>query len=244
MLRYELKMVREFTRVQVCSRDNARYLLDFVPEFEAAVDPDLRAAIDTRRYPFITQGREEDTILFVGSFRHVPNVEALEWFTTEVLPQILQARPAVLLVVVGADLPNTLRHLLEHPNVQVMGFVEDVRGPFLKCKVFLCPVLSGSGVRVKLLEAFACGIPAVSTTMGAEGLATAEERICEIADTPDEFAGAVVRLLSNDIYAEELATRARTMVTQEKDSRVVTAKLAQMYRREATRARGISSRLR
>ncbi len=244
MLRCELKMVREFTRVQVCSRENANYLLEFVPEIKGNIDADLRAAIDTRRYPFTTEGREDDTILFVGSFRHAPNVEALEWFTAEVFPQILEVRPSVLLVVVGAELPNTLRHLAEHPNVQLMGFVEDVRAPLLKCKVFLCPVLSGSGVRVKLLEAFACGIPAVSTTMGAEGLATAEERICEIADTPDEFAGAVVRLLSNNTYAEELAVRARTMVTQEKDSRVVTAKLAQMYRSEAARARGVACQLR
>jgi len=244
MLRYELKMVRVFNRVQVCSRENAEYLLGFVPEMKGRIDPDLRAAIDTSRYPFVTQGREEDTLLFVGSFRHGPNVEALGWFTAEVLPLILQARPEVMLAVVGAELPNSLRHLLEHPNVRMMGFVEDVREPLLKCKVFLCPVLSGSGVRVKLLEAFACGIPAVSTAIGAEGLATPDERICEIADTPDEFAGAVVRLLDNETYANELAARARLMVMQEKDSRVVTAKLAAMYRREAAQARTTARQLR
>ncbi len=233
MLRYELTLLRHFTRVQVCSRDNACYLLEFAPELEGKIDSGMRAAVDTSRYPFVAGGRERDTVLFVGSFRHVPNVEAMNWFTAEVFPRVIQMRPEVVLVIVGADAPDSLKHLNEHPHIRMLGFVEDVREPLLKCKVFLCPVLAGSGVRVKLLEAFACGIPAVSTAIGAEGLATKQDGICEIAESPEEFAEAVVRLLSDDVYAEEMARRARAMVEQQKDSRVVTGRLAAMYRREA-----------
>lgn len=244
MLRYELRMLRRFTRVQVCSSENEKYLLEFAPELKGRIDSDVRAAIDTSRYPFVTAGREADTLLFVGSFRHGPNVEAMNWFTAEVFPKLLQKRPTAVLVIVGAEVPDSLRYLNEHPNIRMLGFVDDVREPLLKCKVFLCPVLAGSGVRVKLLEAFACGIPAVSTTVGAEGLATKEQSICEIADTPDEFAGAIVRVLSDDVYAEELARRARAMVEGEKDSRKVTAKLALIYRQEVMRARNVPAPMR
>ena len=243
MLRHELAMVRRFTRLQVCSRENADYLLEFAPELKGKIDSDLRAAINTSCYPFVTTGRERDTILFVGSFRHAPNVEAMNWFTEAVFPKVLQLLPEATLVIVGADAPEPLKHLNEHPNIRMLGFVDDVREPLLKCKVFLCPVLAGSGIRVKLLEAFACGIPAVSTAIGAEGLANREPQVCEIADTPEEFAQAVVKLLSDDVYAGRLAAQARQMVEEEKDSRVVTARLAAMYRRETTRLRNATAPL-
>ncbi|HSU30651.1 MAG TPA: glycosyltransferase [Bryobacteraceae bacterium] len=237
MLRYELGMVKGFTRVQVCSRENADYLVGFEPELKDRIDADQRAAIDTARYPFVADAREPDTILFVGSFRHAPNLEAINWFTTEVLPLVVERRPAVTLVIVGAEAPVSMRHLNDHPNIRMAGFVEDVREPLTQCKVFLCPVLAGSGVRVKLLEAFASGIPVVSTAIGAEGLATKQTGICEIADTAEEFAAAVVRLLSDDSYARELARRAREMVERDKDSRALTVRLAATYRREAERLR-------
>jgi GT2 family glycosyltransferase/glycosyltransferase involved in cell wall biosynthesis len=237
MLRYELGMAKDFTRVQVCSRENADYLLGFEPELQGRIDSDERAGIDTTRYPFVAEGREPDTILFVGSFRHTPNVEAINWFVNEVLPLVIESRPDVTLVVVGAEAPASMRHLDEHRNIRMAGFVEDIREPLTQCKVFLCPVLAGSGVRVKLLEAFASGIPVVSTKIGAEGLATRETGICEIADTADEFASSVVRLLRDDRYAAELARRARERVERENDSKVVTARLAATYRREAERLR-------
>jgi glycosyltransferase involved in cell wall biosynthesis len=164
-------------------------------------------------------------------------VEAINWFVNEVLPLVIESRPDVTLVVVGAEAPASMRHLDEHPNIRMAGFVEDVREPLTQCKVFLCPVLAGSGVRVKLLEAFASGIPVVSTAIGAEGLATKQTGICEIADTAEEFAAAVVRLLSDDRYARELARRAREMVERDKDSRALTVRLAATYRREAERLR-------
>ena len=241
MLRYELRMVKRFTRVQVCSRENREYILQFAPEMKGKIDDDLRAAIDIVRYPFVTEGREPDTMLFVGSFRHIPNVKAIEWFTAEILPQVVRMRPQATLVVVGAEMKQSMKHLSTHPNIKIAGFVDDVRAPLARYKVFLCPVRAGSGVRVKLLEAFACGIPVVSTTMGAEGLATRQTGICELADTSVEFARSVVRLLEDKAYAETLARKAREMVEREKDSRTVTERLEATYRTEVGRLRNPAS---
>ncbi len=228
-LRYELTMLPKFDRVQVCSPDNGQFLLSFCPELEGKIDDDLRAGIDTARYRFQPAGREPRTILFIGSFRHTPNQEALNWFCRLVLPLILKQCSDARLVVAGSDPPP--RYSLPGPAeaIDLLGFVEDIREPLSRYAVFVCPILSGSGMRVKLLEAFAAGIPAVSTGVGAEGLVTRNGEECLLADTPEEFAARVLELLSDERRAAELAERARALVVSQKDMTVMTGKLLESY---------------
>jgi GT2 family glycosyltransferase/glycosyltransferase involved in cell wall biosynthesis len=231
-LRYELATLPNMTRVQVCSEANAKALTDFKPSLRSKLDSNLRAGIQTQRYRFASGRREPDTMLFVGSFRHGPNLEALRWLVTDVLPRIISARPGAKLVIVGSDPPPSMAFLADNPGVMFTGYVEDIRDVLERYAVFVCPILTGSGIRVKLLEAFAAGIPAVSTAVGAEGLSSSSGDVCEIADTPEAFAAAVVHLFNDGEYAAALAQRARRMVETEKDGASITAKLAQVYRRE------------
>jgi glycosyltransferase involved in cell wall biosynthesis len=115
--------------------------------------------------------------------------------------------------------------------------VENVREPLSKYAVFVCPILSGSGVRVKLLEAFAAGIPVVSTRLGAEGLADTDGKICYLADDPQGFADRVLELLENPTKAAEIARRARAEVVDKRDMRAMTERLAACYRAEVQRMR-------
>ncbi len=173
-------------------------------------------------------------MLFVGSFRHNPNVEGLQWFVAEVLPRITAANPQAVLVIVGTEVPPaTAASLNRHKGVRFTGYVEDIREPLGRYATFVCPILSGSGIRVKLLEAFATGIPVISTSLGAVGLARDTGSLCEIADTPDGFAAAVLRLLASREYASQLAMRARQFVESQMDGTVATGRLLQVYRREA-----------
>jgi GT2 family glycosyltransferase len=236
-LRYELTALTKFTRVQLCSHENASYLLEFSPELRSRIDNGVRAGIQTARYPFIVEPREADTMLFVGSFRHEPNVHALRWFVAEVLPRVTALRPSAILVIVGSDPPPSMAFLTEHLSVRFTGHVEDIRAPLGRYASFVCPILSGSGIRVKLLEAFAAGIPAISTSIGAEGLVSESGTICEIANTPDDFAAAAVRVLSDPQYARAMALRARQHVESGMDGSAITAKLEQIYRREAVARR-------
>jgi glycosyltransferase involved in cell wall biosynthesis len=121
--------------------------------------------------------------------------------------------------------------------IEMIGFVEDVRGPLMRYSVFVCPILAGSGVRVKLLEAFAAGIPVVSTRMGAEGLADKDGEICALADDPVAFAGHVVHLLRHPEEAEALARRARAEVVAKRDMRGMTERLVESYSGEVRRMR-------
>ncbi len=236
-LRYELTLLPQMDRVQMCSRANEEYLLTFLPELKRKMQTGLRAGIDTSRYDFRVEDREPDTLLFLGSFRHIPNREALEWFIHHVWPRIVDARPSTKLVIIGSDPPP--RHSLpEVGHVEMIGFVEDVRDALARYAVFICPILTGSGVRVKLLEAFAAGIPVVSTTVGAEGLARFDGDTCALADDPAEFAAKTVALLGDGDRAAELARKARQHVVAEWDMATITAKLADSYREVVREKRG------
>ncbi len=228
-MRYELQVLPLMDRIQVCSKANREFLESFRPELRHRIDDNLRAGIDTSRYDFHPDGREPGTMLFLGSFRHIPNKEALEWFIRNVLPLVLKERPDARLIVIGSDPPP--RHSFPNSEaIELIGFVDDVLAPLRQYSVFICPILSGSGVRVKLLEAFAAGIPTVSTYIGAEGLAEIDGDICRLTDDPAEFAKAVLELLSNQDRARKLAQRARDFVVAERDMRTMTYRLEQSYR--------------
>jgi GT2 family glycosyltransferase len=228
-LRYELRVLPRFDRVQVCSAENGNYLLSFLPTLRGRID-DNRAGIATSRYEFQADGREPETMLFLGSFRHPPNQEGLSWFTQKVLPAVLEHKPGARLVIVGSEPPP--RHSLPHlpDNIELRGFVEDVREPLSRYAVFVCPILSGSGMRVKLLEAFAAGIPVVSTPLGAEGLAGKDGEICALAEDPTEFARKIVELFEDPDKARRLACHAREQVVATRDMHVLTERLMESYR--------------
>jgi GT2 family glycosyltransferase len=228
-LRYELSILPRFDRIQICSPENRDYLISFLPDLRNKLD-DNRAGIATSRYDFHPDGREPETMLFLGSFRHLPNQEALDWFTRKALPSVLKRSPAARLVIVGAEPPP--RHSLPGlpGNIELRGYVEDVREPLARYAVFVCPILSGSGMRVKLLEAFAAGIPVVSTRLGAEGLTATDGEICALADDPAEFADKILELFANAEKARALAERARAHVVKTRDMAVLTRNLVESYR--------------
>jgi len=165
----------------------------------------------------------------VGNFQHTPNVQGLRYFCQEVLPQIRARRPQTTLAIVGAQASPEIQKTLRGEGIRFLGQVDDIREPLGQYAVFICPILSGSGVRVKLLEAFASGIPAVSTSLGAEGIAATPGTHLLLANTPAEFAAACLQLLEQPEKAATLAANARRLVETTYDWSVVEHRLEQIY---------------
>lgn len=236
-IRFELRLLPVCDHVQVCTEENKRYLESFLPALAPRIDCGMRAGIDTKMYCYPGGPRRTETMLFLGSFRHTPNKVALEWFAGSVLPLIVEKIPQARLLVAGSDPPP--RHTVADPAnaIEWLGFVDDIQPLFSSCAVFVCPIRSGSGVRVKLLEAFAAGIPVVSTRIGAEGLARVDGEFCALADDPGEFAAKTVALLENCHAAGEMAGRARKEVEDNWDMEVVTGRLVAKYREIIQRKR-------
>ena len=226
-LRWELRMLPALDRIQVCSRDNADYLLSFLPQLKGRIDDGYRAGIETSRYTYRPDGREPFTILFLGSFRHTPNQEALD---------VVRRASAAASVGRGAARAGVSGRLgaaapqfLPPRRSGGVGRLRRRRARAARraTPLFVCPILSGSGVRVKLLEAFAAGIPVVSTRLGAEGLADRDGEICALADQPADFARHVVELLRDPQKAAAMAARAREEVVTKRDMRGMTERLVE-----------------
>jgi O-antigen biosynthesis protein len=229
-IRFELRLLPQCDHIQVCTLENKRYLESFLPRLAPRIDAGMRAGIDTKAYSLPDSPRQPYTMLFLGSFRHTPNQVALEWFARFVLPLIVKKLPQARLLVAGSDPPP--RHAFADPAnaIDWLGFVEDIHPLFAGCALFVCPIRSGSGVRVKLLEAFAMGIPVVSTYVGAEGLARVDGEFCALADDPAGFAAKSIELLENSAMAAEMAARAHREVEANWDMEVITRRLVDRYR--------------
>jgi glycosyltransferase involved in cell wall biosynthesis len=167
--------------------------------------------VDTHRYSVGSRRPDPATLLFIGRLQYFPNQNGLRWFLSEVWPLIrAEVRPARLIVVGQAD-PNEMERL-RSPDVEYAGRVPFVE-PYLEtASVSICPLLEGSGTRVKIIEAMAAGVPVVSTSKGAEGLEVTAGRHLLIADTPGEFANAVRLVLTDDRLATGLVAEARAVV--------------------------------
>ena len=227
-LRFELRALPKFDLVQACTRENRAYLLGFLPRMAERIDTGTRTGVDVARYGATAGEREPLTMLFLGSFRHAPNLRGFEWFANGVLPRVRARFPEARVVVVGSEMGG---QFAGRDGVEMRGFVEDLREPLARYSVFVCPVLSGSGIRVKLLEAMAAGIPAVSTRIGAEGIADRDGELCRLADDAAEFASAVIGLFEDAEEARALAVLARAWVEREHDCRAQTERLVESYRR-------------
>ena len=241
-LRFEMGALPPFDEVQVCTPAQRDYLLGFQPGLAPKLRVGLRAGIDSSRYEFRTSGREPLTMLFVGSFRHDPNRVALDWFVRHSLPAILKREPRARLVIAGSEPPPSHAYADYEANLEMLGYVQDIREPLARYAVFVCPILSGSGVRVKLLEAFAAGIPVVSTPIGAEGLAMKDGDICALASDPAQFAAGVLALFKDPDAGEQMAVRARAEVEANWDMAQITCKLVESYRELAAGKQGGESK--
>jgi glycosyltransferase involved in cell wall biosynthesis len=134
---------------------------------------------------------------FVAAFRRPENIEAAAWLRNEVWPRIRASISDAELRFVGGDSDRRLAALIDPPSgVQATGYVPDLDAEYARADVALVPILRGAGVKLKTIEAMVTATPSVSTTVGAEGIERAVDFI-EIADTPEAFAEAAIRLASD-----------------------------------------------
>lgn len=155
------------------------------------------------------------TIVLVGNMGYQPNVDGALWFIESVLPDIERVLPDVRLRIVGpgSDRIPTFGE----------GFVEDVGGVYSSASVAVAPLLTGSGTRVKIIEAWAFGVPVVATTIGAAGLGAQDGENVLLADSATDFAQAVTSVLTDSSLAARLATAGRARVEESYDREVVVA---------------------
>ena len=168
-----------------------------------------------RRHPAV-----QPTMLFVGSLTYEPNIDGLRLMIEEILPLVRDAVPTAVLRVVGHGYNERVVQLAACPGVELVGEVDSVAPELANATLSVVPLRFGGGTRIKILEAFAHEVPVVSTTVGAEGLDVRAGEDCVLADTPEAFAEACVRLLRDPIEAARLVANARALAATHDAARI------------------------
>ena len=170
--------------------------------------------VDCAAFADLPTGREGlPVVMFLGTMSWGPNASAARFLAREVLPALRARVPDVVLTIVGRDPPADLFALNGSPGIEVTGSVPDVKPYLLRASVLAVPLDAGGGTRLKILEAFAAGLPVVSTAVGAEGIAAEPGVHFALAERP-EFAGATAELLADRGGASRMAERARELARE------------------------------
>lgn len=150
-------------------------------------------------------------VFHLGAMDWLPNAEGVKWFLTEVWPLVSAKNKQVQLRLAGKGMPASIMKL-NASNVIVTNWVEDVQSFFKEGQVMIVPLLSGSGMRVKIIEGMAMGKAIVTTRIGLEGIVANDQEHLRIADSPADFAGAILDLLDDESAVEKLGKAARQLV--------------------------------
>jgi len=173
----------------------------------------IPTGVDTEFFRPAPEPPEDNNLVFLGAMDWLPNEDAILFFTDEVLPRLRNLVPSVRVTVVGR---NPSARLLErtrlHPEIRVLGRVEDVRPHVARGALFIIPLRIGGGTRIKAYEAMAMGKAVVSTRVGIEGLPVRDGETVVLADDPEEFAAAAARLLKDRAERDRIGGNARAYV--------------------------------
>ena len=213
MRTFEGKTCPEFDCVVAVSREDREMMQQ---EYNVKAVYDVPTGVDTSFFrPREDRAHRPENLVFTGSMDWLPNEDAIRYFTDQILPRVKQAVPGVTLTVVGRNpYPGLVELSRRDPSVIVTGRVDDVR-PFMdEAAVYVVPLRIGGGTRLKIYEAMAMEKAIVSTTIGAEGLPVADGQEIVLADTPETFAAAVVKLLRDENMAAEIGRRAAAKVRE------------------------------
>ncbi|MFC1653814.1 glycosyltransferase family 4 protein [Patescibacteria group bacterium] len=187
------------------------------------VDTDLFAKTDKRKLP------ENPTVLFVGTFKWLPNIDAVELLVEKVWPHVIKNLKHARLLIVGFSPNDKIKLYGDDPTITVRGDVEDIRDAYSQAHALLAPIRSGKGTRYKILEAMATSTPIVATNLAVEGIGIKNGEHALMADSPEELAKSTIKLLSDKNLQQKLANNSRELVTKNYNWPAISRDLDRVY---------------
>ena len=217
---YFQDLLPKFAFSTVVSETEKELLQDLIPEYKATeVIPN---GVSLANYREVSEQPQQGKLIFTGALTFAPNYHAMQWFTGQVLPLISEANPEVQLTITGT---HGGKNLPGGQNVNLIGYVDDIRPLIASSWISIAPIFSGGGTRLKILEAFGLQTPVITTTKGAEGLDVQHENQLLIADTVESFTRETIRLLNNAGLRQELVSNAYRLVLEKYDWSVIMPKI-------------------
>jgi polysaccharide biosynthesis protein PslH len=234
--RYEPGLCSAFDRV-VWVTEEDRYAVEAVaaePWRAARASDVIPICVSPEDTPSLERAHGARRVTFLGGLHWPPNAEGIAWFAREIWPRVRRLFPDAILTVIGKDPPAALLNLKDSSSVELTGYVDDPTPYLRETGAFIVPLLSGGGMRVKILDAWCWGLPVVSTRIGAEGIAAVDGENALLADSASEFSDAVVRLLDKPVLSERIAQGGRCTAEREYDWRTRYESWHSVYEQLAT----------
>lgn len=210
MKQYEKNLYQMFQRCVIVSETDKTALQQHCPNAKLSVVPN---GVDTDYFNPTHIGEDFPSILFSGNMDYPPNVRAVLWFVQKVLPLLKKDIPDVKFYIVGRNPSRELDHLRNDKQIIITGFVDDIRPYLDRATVFVCPMISGAGIKNKLLEAMSMEKAIIASSLSLQGIPGVKYNQCILmADKPMEFYEGIVSLLRNPGSRHELGITARKFV--------------------------------
>lgn len=169
------------------------------------------------------------TVLFVGTFKWMPNIDAVQFLAEKIWPKIVREIPQARLNIIGFSPTKKIKEYGKDPSISVKGGVEDIRKAYEKAHVLLAPIRSGKGTRYKVLEAMATGTPVISTKLGVEGIDIFPNKEALVADNAQKLANLTIRVLKNRNLQKQMAEAGRKLVKKHYNWEVISKELDRIY---------------
>lgn len=218
---YEIATCNQFDHV-VWVTDEDRTAVSTAAVVQMTPSTVIPICVDPTRQMPVQRASRAHRVTFLGGLHWPPNAAGITWFARDVWPAVRDAVPHVTLTVIGKSPPADLLALAQSDDrIEVTGYVPELAPYLEETAVFIIPLHAGGGMRVKLLDAWAWELPVVSTRIGAEGIQARNDDNVLLADTPGQFAEAVVRVVGDTPLAQRLALGGRRTVEHEYDWRTI-----------------------
>lgn len=206
--KYEVEIARKCEKTIFVAQKEADEMNKELSISKASAVP---IGVDVDYFSYRENNLDEEYIGFLGAMSVAHNENAVRYFVANIFPDIIRERPDAKFLVIGGGASEDLKQL-ESKYVHFTGRVDDVRDYLEKCKVFVCPMTFGSGIKTKNLEAMAMGIPVVTTTIGAENINARSQKEWIVKDDPKEFAMEVSKILEDSKKRKQMSCSARNFV--------------------------------
>ncbi len=227
--RIERKILHSVDGYLTISAPDYNYFHALYPATQGEV---LTFGIDLDNYDEVDDYIPSDkpSIFHLGSMNWSPNVEGIEWFLDEVWPEILKEQPDLTFTIAGHHIPDKFYHR-DDRNVVLAGAVPDANAFMLDHDIMVVPLLSGSGIRVKIIEGMALGKVIVTTTVGAQGLDVENGKHLFIADTPEEFVSVINKCVATPDLCSIIGENAREFISVHHNDELIKEQLVNFYQR-------------
>ncbi len=225
---FERKIFKQISMGITVSEIDKKILSVLCPEGNFTV---IENGVDTDTFRPADGATEANSLLWVGGFGYSPNREAIYYFLKEIYPLVKKKAKNVKINIVGDGVTKKLKSLSAgDSSINIIGYVDDPIPYIQKATAFIVPILSGSGTRLKTLEAMSAAKAIVTTSVGCEGIDGIDKIHYLIADRPLDFANSIIELFNNPNLQQKLGVNARRLATQKYDWKIVSEKINNLYK--------------